>query len=129
MSKGSNNWGGYVACFMLGAVTGAAIALLVAPQEGAETRKQLAQKANELKSKASDKAVELKNKASDLKEKASGYSTEVAKTAKERWGSIVENVATSAQEVKQRIQSAVVKDGSSSTSTEAQPSLETQEEA
>ncbi|CEK14651.1 gas vesicle protein [Chthonomonas calidirosea] len=129
MSKDSNNWSGYVACFMLGAITGAAIALLFAPQEGAETRKQLAQKANELKSKASDKAVELKSKASDLKEKASDYSTEIAKTAKERWGSLVENVASSAQEVKQRIQSAVVKDGSSSTSAEAQPSLEAQEEA
>lgn len=111
MSKSSKDWGGYLTFFLLGAATGAAIALLFAPQEGEETRKLLSQKANE-----------LKDKAANLKEKASDYSTEVTKSAKERWGTLVENVSAKAQEVKEtvtakaqevknQLQTAVVKDG------------------
>ncbi|MFN8060847.1 MAG: YtxH domain-containing protein [Vicinamibacterales bacterium] len=42
--------------FMLGAVAGAAVALLYAPQSGAETRRLLGEKAREGKDAASDAA-------------------------------------------------------------------------
>lgn len=48
--------GGIVAAFLLGALTGAAVALLFAPASGQETREFLGEKAREGKTKASDAA-------------------------------------------------------------------------
>ena len=52
--------------FLLGAAVGAAVALLYAPQEGAETRRIIGEKADEMKGKA----------------------TELSHTARERWDSM-----------------------------------------
>ena len=46
--------GGYVAAFAIGALVGAGIALLYAPQSGKETRELLAQRARDIKAKAGD---------------------------------------------------------------------------
>lgn len=46
--------GGYIATFAVGALIGAGIALLYAPQSGEETRKLIAAKGKELKGKAHD---------------------------------------------------------------------------
>jgi gas vesicle protein len=45
-----------VVAFVLGALTGAAVALLVAPQSGEETRRMLAEKAREGRAKAGEAA-------------------------------------------------------------------------
>jgi gas vesicle protein len=58
MSNHHNNQGGTVLlAFMIGALTGAAVALLFAPASGEETREYLGQKAREGKARARD-AVE-----------------------------------------------------------------------
>ena len=46
--------GGFLAAFTIGALVGAGIALLYAPQSGEETRRLLAAKTQELKGKARD---------------------------------------------------------------------------
>ncbi len=51
MSKDSNG-GGIMIAFVVGALTGAAVALLLAPASGEETREFLGQKAREGKDKA-----------------------------------------------------------------------------
>lgn len=48
--------GTVVVAFMLGAITGAAVALLLAPASGEETRRILSEKAKESREKASDAA-------------------------------------------------------------------------
>jgi gas vesicle protein len=48
--------GTIVVAFVLGAITGAAVALLMAPASGEETRRLLAEKAKESRDKASDAA-------------------------------------------------------------------------
>ncbi|HLK55739.1 MAG TPA: YtxH domain-containing protein [Chthonomonadaceae bacterium] len=53
MSK-ENNWGGNLVFFLLGAATGAAIALLYAPQDGESTRRFLGDKAGEVKDKVGE---------------------------------------------------------------------------
>lgn len=53
MSKDSNG-GGIMIAFVVGALTGAAVALLFAPASGEETREFLGQKAREGKDKARD---------------------------------------------------------------------------
>jgi gas vesicle protein len=51
--------GSVVAAFLIGAITGAAVALLIAPATGEEMRRMLGQKAREGADKASEKGREL----------------------------------------------------------------------
>jgi gas vesicle protein len=48
--------GGVMVAFMLGAIAGAAVALLVAPATGEETRRKLSERAREGRGKASEAA-------------------------------------------------------------------------
>jgi gas vesicle protein len=48
--------GGVMVAFMLGAIAGAAVALLVAPASGEETRRKLGEKAREGRDKAEEAA-------------------------------------------------------------------------
>ena len=56
MSKDTGAAGTIITAFMLGAITGAAVALLVAPATGDEMRRILGEKAREGADKASDAA-------------------------------------------------------------------------
>jgi gas vesicle protein len=74
----SNNNGGeigsFFAGFLVGGLVGAAVALILAPQSGAETRDQIRQKSVELQSKAGDTLDEARAKAeavaADIKRRA-----------------------------------------------------------
>ena len=67
-----SNWGGNLVFFLLGAATGAAVALLYAPQEGEATRRIIAERAG------------------DVKDKATDYTSTVASTAKDKWGQLAD---------------------------------------
>src|SRR5216110_238582 len=56
MARDDNGAGTVVVAFVLGAITGAAVALLVAPASGEETRRLLAEKAREGREKAGEAA-------------------------------------------------------------------------
>jgi gas vesicle protein len=56
MANNDNGAGTVVVAFVLGAITGAAVALLVAPATGEETRRLLAEKARESREKAGEAA-------------------------------------------------------------------------
>ena len=56
MSREDSGAGTVVVAFVLGAITGAAVALLVAPASGEETRRLLAEKAREGRDKAGEAA-------------------------------------------------------------------------
>lgn len=70
MSENSNQVVNCLAAFAVGALAGAAIALLYAPRTGRETRELIAQKTRELKDKAGDALDEgkelLLNKKAEL---------------------------------------------------------------
>ncbi len=70
------NWGSNLVFFLLGAATGAAVALLYAPQDGESTRRLITDKAGEYKEKASDVA------------------SNVANTAKDKWGQVADQAQT-----------------------------------
>jgi gas vesicle protein len=57
--------GSVVAAFLIGAITGAAVALLLAPATGEETRRILGQKAREGADKAGEKGRELYDRGRD----------------------------------------------------------------
>jgi len=56
MAREDSGAGTVVVAFVLGAITGAAVALLVAPASGEETRRILAEKAREGREKAGEAA-------------------------------------------------------------------------
>jgi gas vesicle protein len=56
MSRDDGGAGTVVVAFVLGALTGAAVALLMAPASGEETRRMLAEKAREGRDRANDAA-------------------------------------------------------------------------
>jgi gas vesicle protein len=62
--------GNVVAAFLIGAITGAAVALLLAPTTGEEMRRVLGQKAREGADKASEKGRELYDRGRDAYSRA-----------------------------------------------------------
>ena len=58
MSNNGNSAGAVLVAFALGAVAGAAVALLYAPASGEETRRKLAEKAREGRERAEEMARE-----------------------------------------------------------------------
>ena len=56
MARDDSAAGTVVVAFVLGAITGAAVALLMAPASGEETRRRLAEKAREGREKAGEAA-------------------------------------------------------------------------
>jgi gas vesicle protein len=64
---------GYLGWFFLGAVAGAAAALLLAPKSGRETRELLAEHGGEVLTRAKATAGEARGKAGDLFEKGREY--------------------------------------------------------
>ena len=58
--ENSSQVGGLVAAFAVGALLGAGIALLYAPQSGKETRKLIADKSRQLKGRARDTLKDAK---------------------------------------------------------------------
>ena len=66
---------------LAGIAAGAVAGLLLAPDEGAETRKKLAKKAKKLEERLKEKAKKYKGKAEEYISKASDMKDEVIKTA------------------------------------------------
>lgn len=64
----SSGAGGILAAFCLGALTGAAVALLFAPASGQQTREFLSEKARESKGKASETARQTREALSRQRE-------------------------------------------------------------
>jgi gas vesicle protein len=64
---------GYLGWFFLGAIAGAATALLLTPKTGSETRELLTEHSQELFKKAQEKASEAQDMAGDLLGKGREY--------------------------------------------------------
>lgn len=71
--------GGFLAGVVIGAIIGAAIALLYAPETGEKTRKLITKKAKELK----EKGLEASKKANKVIKEAKGKVTKAVKEFKE----------------------------------------------
>ena len=65
-----NDFGAYLAGFIIGGLVGAAAALLLAPQSGEETRTQIREKSIEIRDKASASMDDLKVKTNEQIEAA-----------------------------------------------------------
>jgi len=70
---GGGDAGTHLGWFFLGALAGAAAALLIAPKTGRETRDLLVERSGDLFKKAHDAASETQSRASDLFDKGRDY--------------------------------------------------------
>ena len=118
MAQNDNDFSAFLAGFVVGGLVVAAVALILAPQSGEETRKYIADKSIELKQtaeetagqyreKASAYASEARTKAIELEQAAKARADEYAKVARTR----VEEVAAKSQETydatKEKVKKAV----------------------
>lgn len=66
---------------LAGLAAGGVTALLLAPEEGAETRRKLAKKAKKLNRKLREKATEYRDKATDLMDKVAQKKDDITEAA------------------------------------------------
>ena len=84
MSDNNNDFGAFLAGFVVGGFVGAAVALLLAPQTGEETRTLIHDKSIELKDKAVERAEEARVKAEAAAAEARARAEELSKLTVER---------------------------------------------
>ena len=70
MSDQKSDAAGYLGWFFLGAVAGAAAALLLAPKSGQETRERLAERGGDVAKKAQELAAEAQGRAGEWIDKS-----------------------------------------------------------
>ena len=77
----------FFAGFVIGGLVGAAVALILAPQSGEETRAQIREKSIELKDRAGELSAEARQRAEELsaeaRQKAAALSAETRKKVEE----------------------------------------------
>ena len=82
-----SDFGSFLVGFVIGGLTGAAVALLLTPQSGEETRTMIKEKAIELKEKAVDTYEDVSDKAealaADAKVKVTDFSQQAKTKAEE----------------------------------------------
>jgi len=77
-----DDFGAFLLGFIIGGLSGAVVALLMAPQSGVETRNQIKEKAIELSEEAEKSAKEIAARAGEEAEKAKSWAEDVAGKAK-----------------------------------------------
>jgi len=68
-----NDAAGYLGWFFLGAIAGGAVALLMAPKTGRETREMLAERGSDMFKKAQEAAGETQSRAGELFDRGRDY--------------------------------------------------------
>lgn len=79
----------FFAGFVIGGLVGAAVALILAPQSGEETRAQIKEKSIELKTRAGELAVEARQRAEELSEEARQKAEELSSETRKRIEEII----------------------------------------
>ena len=87
--------------FLLGVAVGATVAVLYAPASGEETRKQLADKAGEIKDKAGELKEQVAQRATEWKDRAA----HMINRAEERGSEMMDSAADSARRVADTVRS------------------------
>jgi gas vesicle protein len=84
MSEQDGDFGAFLAGFVVGGLVGAAVALLLAPQSGEETRTIIHDRSIELKDKAVERAETARIKAEAAAAEARSRADELAKLTQEK---------------------------------------------
>ncbi|MGV8027071.1 MAG: YtxH domain-containing protein [Anaerolineaceae bacterium] len=85
-----DNFGSFLSGAIIGGITGAVVALLLAPQSGDETRKQIKDKSIELHDKAASYADEMLAQTEKVVDEVSSKTNEFIDTTKKRASEVAE---------------------------------------
>ncbi len=102
-----NNFGSFLMGFTVGALAGAIVSLLMAPQSGEETRQVLKEKAIELKEKGAETYEDTKQRAETAYKDAIAKADELAKVAKEKAAEISRSAKVKVEKVADDVAEAV----------------------
>ena len=104
MSEQNNDFGAFLAGFVIGGLVGAATALILAPQSGDEMRAQLSQKSHDLRDMSTERAhqyqeraqtavTDVRHRATDVGSQAQDQARLVLDKGKQRLGRTIEEIA------------------------------------
>ena len=96
MADNNGDFGAFLSGFVLGGLVGAAVALILAPQSGEETRAQMREKGIELKERGEAGWHEAQERARHAAEDAKAHAAEVAAEVRNKAEEIVREVAETA---------------------------------
>ncbi len=102
MSEQGNDFGTFLVGFVIGGLVGAAVALLMAPQTGEETRAAIMEKSIELKDKAVVSAEEARSRAEKAMEDARVQAEESVEELRMRIDELAQVTKERASELQQR---------------------------
>lgn len=102
-----SNFGSFLMGFTVGALAGAIVSLLMAPQSGEETRQVLKEKAIELKEKGAETYEDTKQRAETAYKDAIAKADELAKVAKEKATEISRSAKVKVEKVADDVAEAV----------------------
>lgn len=109
MAEHDGDFGAFLAGFLFGSVIGAAVALILAPQSGEETRTLIHDRSIELKDKAVEKAETARIKAEAAAAEARARADELAKLTQEKALELKKKGQEVYQTQKSKIETAVQK--------------------
>ncbi len=109
MSDNNGDFGSFLAGFVIGGLIGAAVALIMAPQSGEETRTLIRDRSIELKDMAAEKAETARIKAEAAAAEARARVDELAKLTQEKANELTKKGQEVYQTQKSRIETAVQK--------------------
>lgn len=107
MSNNENDFGAFLAGFVIGGLVGAATALLLAPQSGEDTRTLIHDRSIELKDLALEKAEEARVKAEAAAAEARTQADKITKLARDRAGQLKTTVQRKVSKGSETIEDAV----------------------
>ena len=99
----------FFAGFVIGGLVGAAVALILAPQSGEETRAQIKERGIELKTRAGELAVEARQRAEELSEEARKKAEELSVETRKKVEEIVADARVRIEEAIEEGKKAAVK--------------------
>ncbi len=109
MSDSDGDFGAFLAGFVIGGLVGAAVALIMAPQSGEETRTLIHDRSIELKDKAAERAEAARIKAEAAAAEARARADELAKLTQEKANELKKKGQEVYQAQKSRIETVVQK--------------------
>jgi gas vesicle protein len=99
----------FFAGFVIGGLVGAAVALILAPQSGEETRAQIRERGIELKARAGELAVEARQRAEELSEEARKKAEELSVETRKKVEEIIADARVRLEEAIEEGRKAAVK--------------------
>src|SRR5579859_5096922 len=107
MSDSDNEIGAFLTGFVIGGLVGAAVALITAPQSGAETRAQIRERSIELRDRAVETAEDTRQRAEEAAAQARARAERLAQDARERAEDLQTRGRTVLQEQRDRLDAAI----------------------